>query len=98
MSLGREVIETSHTERTLEAHERRAKHLETGGRCQCAGCSAGPGQRLIPHRPDMWWRSGTTSKDDTVLLCEGDRALLHQGHTIRLRDGRLLNQHGRVDQ
>jgi hypothetical protein len=96
MSLGRKVIETSHTERTLKPHERRAKHAETGGRCQGAGCPCRPGQRLIPHHVDAWARVGTTSLRATVLLCERDHALLHQGKTLRLRDGRLLNEHGWV--
>lgn len=96
MSLGRKVIETSHTERTLKPHERRAKRIETGGRCQCAGCRSGPGSMLIPHHPDAWATTGTTSFWDTGMLCEADHARLHRGETIRLRDGRLLNEHGWV--
>ncbi|MCY7364159.1 MAG: 13E12 repeat family protein [Frankiaceae bacterium] len=96
MSLGRRVIEASHTERTLKAHERRAKHAETGGRCQAAGCRCGQGRRLIPHHADPWSSSHTTSLRETVLFCERDHALLHQGRTIRLKDGRLLNEHGWV--
>ncbi len=65
LSLGGRVIETSHTQRTLTAHERRAKHLETGGRCQGAGCSKGPGHRLIPHHATPWATCGTTSLADT---------------------------------
>ena len=96
MALGRKVIEASHTERTLKAHERRAKQAETGGGCQATGCPGGPGRRLVPHHADPWWSSHTTSLSDTVLLCEGDHALLHHGRTIRLKDGRQLNQHGWV--
>lgn len=96
MGLGRKVIETSHTERTLKPHERRAKRVETGGWCQCAGCRSGPGSVLIPHHPDAWAKTGTTSFWDTVMLCEADHARLHRGETIRLRDGRLLNEHGWV--
>ncbi|MGI8535821.1 MAG: DUF222 domain-containing protein [Mycobacteriales bacterium] len=96
MSLGRRVIETSHTERTLKAHERRAKHAETGGGCQAAGCRCGHGRRLIPHHAHPWWSSHSTSLLDTVYFCERDHALLHQGRTIRLKDGRLLNEHGWV--
>lgn len=96
LSLGRKVIETSHTERTLKAHERRAKRIETGGRCQAAGCRCRPGDRLIPHHPNAWCRTGMTSKDDTVLFCDFAHAHLHRGATIRLRDGRLLNESGWV--
>ncbi len=94
LSLGRKVIETSHTERTLKTHERRAKHTETGGCCQATGCSAGPGRRLIPHHADPWSKSHATSLGDTVLVCERDHALIHQGRSVRLKDGRRLNQHG----
>jgi hypothetical protein len=95
-SLGRKVIETSHTARTLKAHERRAKHLETGGRCQGAGCCRGPGCRLVPHHADPWARCHTTSLADTVLLCEQTHHHLHTGHTIGLKDGRWLGPDGWV--
>ncbi len=39
LGLGQRVLETSHTGRTLKAHERRIKHVETGGQCQSAGCT-----------------------------------------------------------
>ena len=96
LSLGRKVLETSHTERTLKPHERRAKRIETGGRCQGAGCTRGPGHRLIPHHATPWASSGTTSLSDTVLLCEQTHHQLHDGHTIGLKDGRHLGPHGWV--
>lgn len=96
VGLGRKVIEASHTERTLKPHERKAKRIETGGWCQCAGCRSGPGSVLVPHHPDAWAKTGTTSFWDTVTLCEADHTRLHMGETIRLRDGRLLNQGGWV--
>jgi hypothetical protein len=98
LSLGRKVIETSHTERTLKAHERRAKLIETGGRCQIAGCRCGPDAKLIPHHPDAWARTHSTCKDDTVLACEADHHHIHTGATVRLRDGRLLNDNGWVQE
>ena len=98
LGLGRKVIETSHTERTLKAHERRAKRIETGGRCQSAGCRCGPGTKLIPHHPNAWARSGITSYDDTVLLCEPNHTHVHTGGTLRLRDGRLLGPDGWITQ
>jgi hypothetical protein len=96
LGLGHRVVETSHTSRTLKAHERRIKHLETGGHCQGAGCTRGPGRRLIPHHPDAWANSGTTSLGDTVLLCDHDHDALHRGQTITLKDGRRLNERGWV--
>lgn len=98
LSLGRRVIETSHTERTLEPHERRIKKLETGGRCQAAGCPCPPGRPLVPHHPDPWSHGRTTSLTGTVLFCESSHHDVHSGgHPIRLRDGRWLNQHGWTD-
>ncbi len=97
LSLGRKVVETSHTERTLKAHERRAKHVETGGMCQGAGCARGPGHRLVPHHPVPYARCGTTSLADTVLVCEQTHHDIHQGHkTIKLKDGRYLGPDGWV--
>ena len=98
LSLGRKVLETSHTERTLKAHERRAKKIETGGRCQAAGCRCGPGTPLIPHHPDAFARSVITRYDDTVMLCTPNHHDIHKGHkTLRLKDGRWLNEHGWTD-
>ena len=96
MGLGRRVIEASHTERTLKAHERRAKNVETGGRCQGAGCPCGPGLRLIPHHVHPLARLRTTSLADSVLFCERTHAQLHQGQVIRLKDGRRIDAKGWV--
>ena len=97
LGLGHRVLEVSHTARTLKAHERRIKHLETGGHCQGAGCCRGPGATLIPHHVDPRHRRHSTSLEDTVLLCEADHAALHRGQTITLKDGRRLNANGWVD-
>jgi hypothetical protein len=98
LSLGGRGLEVSHTERTLKPHERRAKKIETGGRCQVAGCGCGPGARLVPHHPDAWARTGRTCLTDTVLVCERNHRDVHVGgKTLRLRDGRWLNEHGWTD-
>lgn len=97
LSLGNKVIETSHTERTLKPHERRAKHLETGGQCEGACCIRGPGHRLIPHHVDAYARLGSTSLAGTALLCEATHRDLHAGHVILLKSGRWLSADGYVD-
>ena len=95
MSLGHRVLAASHTQRTLSGIERRARQIETGGRCQGAGCTRGPGHRLIPHHATPWATSGTTSRDDTIMLCEQTHADLHLGRTaIQLKDGRWLDADG----
>jgi len=98
LGLGRKVIETSHTERTLKAHERRALQVQWGGRCAGAGCTSPPGTPLVPHHATPWHRTGTTSLRDTVPLCDTTHHDLHTGNrTIRLRDGRRLSPHGWTD-
>ena len=99
LSLGGRVIETSHTERTLKPHERRAKKIETGNRCQIAGCRCGPGKpgnnRLVPHHPNAWATTGRTSLRDTLWTCDRHHHDLHTGKkTLRLRDGRWLHENG----
>ncbi len=98
LSLGGRVLELSHTERTLKPHERRAVKLQTGGRCQIAGCRCGPGSPLVPHHPDPWARTGRTSFYDTLLTCDRHHHDLHTGKkTLRLRDGRWINANGWTD-
>jgi hypothetical protein len=97
LGLGRKVLETSHTERTLKAHERRAKHIETGGHCQGSGCTHGPGHRLVPHHPDAFAKCGITSFHDAVLFCEQTHHDVHSGHTVQLKDGRWLSADGWVE-
>jgi hypothetical protein len=83
--------------RTLKPHERRAKVMETGGVCQAAGCHPPPGTPLVPHHPDAYARSGTTSFYDTVMFCDRSHDDIHVGgKTLRLKDGRLLGPNGWV--
>jgi hypothetical protein len=99
MGLGNKVIEMSHTARTLKAHERKAKVMETGGVCQAAGCHPPPGTPLIPHHPTAFARSRTTSFFDTVMFCDRSHHDLHEGgKTMLLKDGRLLSPGGWVSQ
>ena len=98
LSLGRRVIETSHTQRTLKAHERHALHVQWGGRCAAAGCPSPPGTPLVPHHPNSWASTRTTSYTDSIPVCHHTHHDLHQGHkTIRLRDGRYLSADGWTD-
>lgn len=100
MSLGGLAIEASHTDRTTKAHERRAKHIETGSRCQCMGCRGSavvPGLVLTPHHVYSYAEYGVTSHKETVLLCPPSHHDVHEGgKTIQLRDGRWFNASGWV--
>ncbi len=101
LDLTHRVLESSHRGRTLKAHERRIKDLETGRACESATCPYGPhpppGVRLVPHHPDAYARTGTTSVHDTALLCEQEHAQLHAGATLTLRNGHRLNATGWLD-
>jgi hypothetical protein len=100
LSLGGRVLEGSHTERTARPHERRIKHVETGGICQAAGCSRGSpiGDALVPHHPVPYSVEPVTRLDEIVLLCGVSHDDVHVGgKTIRLKDGRSLNATGWVE-
>ena len=99
LSLGHKVLETSHTSRTLKPHERKIKQVETGGICEAAGCGRGDptGHALIPHHITPYARSKTTSLADTVQLCDISHAHLHHGNTLRLKNGRRIDEHGYTD-
>lgn len=99
LSLGHRVVESSHTERSIKPHERRIKDVETGGVCQAAGCYKGDqtGHRLIPHHVIPYAICGSTSLEDTVLVCEGTHHDVHDGDkTVRLKGGRVIGPLGWV--
>jgi hypothetical protein len=51
----------------------------------------------VPHHPDAYARSGTTSFYDTVMFCERSHDDVHVGgKTLRLKDGRLHGPNGWV--
>jgi hypothetical protein len=94
------VVEVSHTQRTSTALERMILKVQGGCVCSGAGCARGPatGQRLIPHHPDLFSKTGVTEIENTVLLCEleHDYYLHGLGRTLRLKDGRILGPDGWV--
>ena len=99
LSLGRRVLEVSHTDRTLKAHERRALTVQWGGQCAGAGCphTLATGHPLIPHHATPWAMTKTTSLADTVPLCDQTHHDLHTSNrTLRLKDGRWLSPTGWV--
>lgn len=98
MSLGGKALRTIHSQRTLTARERRALHLESGGRCAGLGCCReGPLLRLAPHHVTLYSASGRTSMDETLLFCDLTHGDLHRGKTILLKDGRYVSEHGISD-
>jgi len=54
--------------------------------------------RIRPHHVHGYAEDAITSLDDTLPVCDVLHHDLHDGHrTVRLRDGRYLNEHGFTD-
>ncbi len=98
LSLGGKALRTVHAQRTLTARERRALSIETGARCAGIGCCADNPDPLIvlrPHHARRYADDGSTSLDETLPVCDTLHHDLHEGgKTVRLRDGRYLNEQG----
>jgi hypothetical protein len=98
LSLGGKALRVVHSQRTLTAHERRALQLEGGDRCAGDGCCTGQPDLLTPLRPHHvlgWAEDQITSLDQTLPVCDTLHRDLHEGHkTVRLRNGRYLDEHG----
>jgi hypothetical protein len=101
LTLGGKALRAIHGQRTLAAAEQRALSLESGGRCAGDGCCPDTPDPLVPLRPHHilgYAENQVTSLDETLPVCETLHHDLHDGHrTVRLRDGRFLNEHGFVD-
>jgi hypothetical protein len=53
----------------------------------------------IPHHGPPFWLSGQTRQADLIPACEHHHQDVHEGHkTLRLRDGRLINEFGWVSE
>ena len=51
----------------------------------------------IPHHGPPFWLSGQTRQADLIPACKHHHHDVHEGHkTLRLRDGRLINEFGWV--
>ena len=98
LGLGGKALRTVHTQRTLTGRERRALAIETGARCVGIGCCPDTPDPLVvlrPHHARRYADHGSTSLDETLPVCDTLHHDLHEGHkTVRLRDGRYLNEQG----
>ncbi len=98
VGLGGKALRVVHAQRTHTADERRALALEGGGRCIGDGCCSGrpdPLRPLRPHHVLGFAEHQITSLEQTVLLCDVLHQDLHVGkRTVRVRDGRWLNENG----
>ena len=98
LSLGGKALRTVHAQRTLTGRERRALAIETGARCAGNGCCPDKPDPLVvlrPHHARRYADNGRTSLDETLPVCDTLHHDLHEGgKTVRLRDGRYLNEQG----
>ena len=101
LGLGGKALRVIHSQRTITGIERKALDLEGGGVCAGDGCcSPRPDLfvRLIPHHVLGWAENLFTSLDETLMVCEGLHHALHDGHVVKLRDGRYLCETGFLDE
>jgi hypothetical protein len=102
MSLGGKALRAVHSQRTLTGLERRALHIETGGRCagiDCCPDHPDPLSNKVPHHGHLFSQTQTTSLDDTINSCDGLHGDVHIGkRTLLLRDGRYIRENGVFDQ
>jgi hypothetical protein len=102
LSLGGKALRSIHTQRTLTGTERKALTIESGGQCAGDGCcpdTPDPQRPLRPHHILGYAEDQITSLDDTIAICDALHHDIHdRHHTVRLRDGRYLNEHGYTTQ
>jgi hypothetical protein len=92
-----------HTERTLTARERQALGVQWDHRCAGTDCcppTPHPLTRLVPHHVNTYASNGgLTSLGETIPCCERLHQDIHLGgKTLRLRDGRLINENGYLEE
>ena len=101
LTLGGKALRAVHAQRTLSGDERTAQRIEGGDRCAGDGCCSGQPDPLTPLRPHHvlgYAEDQITSLDQTIPVCEVLHRDLHEGkRTVRLRDGRYLNEKGFLD-
>ena len=85
-------VGASHSRRMPTSRERRALRARWGPTCAVAGCTS---TRTVPHHVEPWWLAHRTGLAHLVPLREHCHHDLHEGHrTLRLRDGRLVDDRG----
>ncbi|MCU1690977.1 MAG: hypothetical protein JWM64_68, partial [Frankiales bacterium] len=85
-------VGASGTHRHASARERRAMRTAWGSTCAVNGCTL---TATVPHHAEPWWKTQQTVLKDLVPFCEHHHHDLHDGSkTLRLRDGRHLDEWG----
>jgi len=87
-------VGASSTRRSANRKERAALRVQWGPWCAIDGCS---NTATVPHHVPPWWLSRTTRLRDLIPICTHDHRALHEGHrTLRLKDGRHIDELGWV--
>jgi hypothetical protein len=87
-------VGASGTHRTATKRERAALRARWGPTCAIAGCTR---TTTTPHHVIPWWLSQQTVLKDLIPICTPDHRDLHEDHrTLRLKDGRLIDELGWV--
>jgi hypothetical protein len=102
LSRGWTPLGVVHTARTITGTEHKAATAQHDQRCAGDGCCPGkpdPLIPLVPHHVIGHAVAGRTSLGETILACPTLHHDLHSGkRTVRLRNGRLINEHGYLDE
>ena len=86
------AIGASGEHRDATDRERRALTAMWGHTCAVNSCGS---SRVIPHHVLAWFLARRTTLRDLIPLCTGHHHALHDdARTLRLRDGRLINENG----
>ena len=102
LSEGWQPLGVVHSGRTLTGRERRALNTRWDHRCAGTDCCPPlpePLRTLVPHHLKRYSSNGgQTSLGETIPCCTNLHNDIHLGKkTIRLRDGRLINENGYLE-
>jgi hypothetical protein len=87
-------VGASGTHRNATKRERAALRARWGPTCAIAGCTR---TVTTPHHVVPWWIAKQTVLKDLIPICTPDHRDLHEDHrTLRLKDGRLIDELGWV--
>ena len=101
MSSGWKPLGVVHSGRTITGTELKAAKVQFDNRCPGIGCCSGAADPLIPlvpHHLLLYSKTGQTSLELNLLVCEVLHQDIHLGNRpIRLRDGRLITEDGYLE-
>ncbi len=92
LDAARHPVGASSTRRSANRKERAALRIQWGPWCAIDGCAD---THTVPHHVPPWWLTRTTRLRDLIPLCTHDHRAVHEQHrTLRLKDGRHIDELG----